>query len=331
MTVALPAPYGKADWTDYVDYWRDADVTWMQDRLVLRYADSGTGGTGRGSGTGFTAGQVTYLANPDRLEYFTSASKWIGLIGAENLKVSPINAANNTEAVTLSHIGSAGGAGLNIGKDLTSVSTDTDLHSVLKVTGTGATGFVSVKTGALTAKLTTDTLNLISDLPIKAPGFTATSVSLFTGLTAQTITALTSTTTNTLSVTTSATTNTLSVTTSATIVGVSFPGSADVRADTFLSLQGKFVGTAASAVMRQFDTADGASYFEVGETNIHLLATADFTIEGQTKIFESKGLIYYNGSGYATPGTILGYGGPVVYSSTALTASNYPPGTIWVS
>ena len=43
MTITEPLPvsgYGKADWVDYSNYWREADSEWLMERSVLRYANT---------------------------------------------------------------------------------------------------------------------------------------------------------------------------------------------------------------------------------------------------------------------------------------------------
>ena len=39
MVATLPTT-GKATWTDFSDYWRNADASWLMDRVILRYADN---------------------------------------------------------------------------------------------------------------------------------------------------------------------------------------------------------------------------------------------------------------------------------------------------
>jgi hypothetical protein len=325
MPVTLPPVYGKADWTDYVDYWRDADVTWIQDRTIIRYADVATRNTAL---AGATAGQVSYVQSPDRLEFYSGSSRWIGVLGAQNLKASPVNNTNADESVTLSQTASTGGAGLVLGKNLTSVSTDTDLNGVLKVTGTGASGFMSLKTGATTVKFTTSATDLVIDKPV-----TVQDLISITNITATVSIAGASCSAGSYtggSMNLSGTINGGTITgTTGTIGGVNFASNV-ATAPVFQSDHARFYGNATSALVRYWDgSAFGNSYLEVGSTFVRALAT-DFMVKAQPKFLDSKGIIYYDGTSFGTPGTILGYGGPVVYSTVAISASNYPPGTIWI-
>lgn len=107
MAVIPSDGLGVVDWTDYNDYWRDADATWIQARSVLRYATSAARTTQWASpGTG----QVTYNAEVQALEVYTGG-KWVRVNAAENLIALPVTSAA-TAQVTVGHK-AAGGGGIS--------------------------------------------------------------------------------------------------------------------------------------------------------------------------------------------------------------------------
>ena len=107
----LPSQNGKADWTDYTDYWRELDAEWLRDRSVLRYD---TEAVRSNATTGYTApqtGMLSYLQTTTpaggKLDLYTSG-KWIPVIAAQNLTVAPITSSDNVE-VTIGHKKMSGG------------------------------------------------------------------------------------------------------------------------------------------------------------------------------------------------------------------------------
>lgn len=167
MTVTLPTSTGKADWTNYTDYWREEDAEWLQERTVLRYADP----TARAADWATPkAGQVTYNQTADRLEL--ASGKTPGVWSTVQSFVNLTSTLDDATGVAISHKGAAGkGIVFEPGK----VTVNHNLSVLGGVLTADATG-VSIKTGTKVAKLTTDAANLVSDSPISAPGLNVTTL-----------------------------------------------------------------------------------------------------------------------------------------------------------
>lgn len=191
MTITEPLPsggYGKSTWVDYSNYWREADSGWLQERSILRYADS----TLRSSQYPTPKfGQVTYNEtalgpNLDRLELFSKQhNAWVPILMLANITSTK----DDATGVGLAHK-SAGGKGVVF--EPTRTVMDNPIFVMGGVLSVDATG-VSVKTGAKTVKLTTDATSLVVDSPLSATALstagalTAASLSVTGTLTVPTI------------------------------------------------------------------------------------------------------------------------------------------------
>ena len=172
MTITEPLPvtgYGRADWQDYTNYWREADAEWIEERIILRYVDP-TLRTTQYPTPKF--GQVTYNEASDSLEtYSKSLTTWAQVPTYANL----VKTQDSTTGVALSHK-TAGGHGIIFGPGTSSaglVSFNSPVNMSTGVMTVDSTG-VGVKTGTKQVKLTTDTVGLVSDSPISATALTAT-------------------------------------------------------------------------------------------------------------------------------------------------------------
>lgn len=163
---------GKATWTDGVDNWRKADGDWIQERLILRYPSSSRP-------TGPTAGTPIYNPTTDRLEYYSSAGRWVSVLAAEGLTAYPVTSPTVNDNVTLGH-SSVEGQGLVFTP--TKVVSTQPFHTNAGEVVLDSTG-ITVKTGTKTAKLTTDATSLVSDSPISAPSAILNSLSIADSLT----------------------------------------------------------------------------------------------------------------------------------------------------
>ena len=161
---------GRADWTDYADYWREMDAEWLMKRSIVRYA---TEAERSSAATGYPApetGMVSYLDSANRLDLFT-ATKWVPVLAAQNLIVSPVTSGDNAE-VTIGHKKMAGGgisfvSDGNVANDLISATRPFQMGGgVVRGDTTGLT----IKTGAASAKLTTSATQLVSSIPINVAG-----------------------------------------------------------------------------------------------------------------------------------------------------------------
>ena len=333
----LPAPYGQADWENFVDYWRDEDATWLQERVILRYENSAARSDQIGDTPG--NGRVTYNEETDRLEvYSRERSAWIPTLMVLNLRATK----DDTQGVSLSHTG-AGGKGVTLSP--TEIILDNPLNvmgNVLKVTGTG----VTIKTGVAAALLTTSDVALVLDKPLVLP-VTATQPGLtFSGTTAATaittgnrnidvgtgrVTAANITLTGTLAGGASSVLNASKATIGGVKVGIT-PNLVEASSG-FVAQAGYFHGGATSAIMRQRDTA---TPFAVGVPFVQVTDTAviiDGTDHGGTLYLRNAIRIENPATPirnilWTGPGTDA-YMGPVIVSATDPGAANYPRGTIW--
>src|SRR5262245_34087270 len=100
--------YGKTDWTDYTDFWRDDDAEWLMTRSILRYATAAARTTDYPTPE---VGQTTYREDADILEYRSKSAtiKWIPITSAQNLVATPVVAAAPSDAVTLKQATASGG------------------------------------------------------------------------------------------------------------------------------------------------------------------------------------------------------------------------------
>jgi len=166
VTIVEPLPvngYGKSTWVDYSNYWREADSGWLQERSILRYADSTLRNTQYPTPK---FGQVTYNesalgANLDRLEMYSKQhNTWVPILMLANITSSK----DDTAGVALGHK-LAGGKGVQF------QPTQTLLDNPILVMGGVLyvdSDSVDIKTGAKTVKLTTSATGLVVDSPLSA-------------------------------------------------------------------------------------------------------------------------------------------------------------------
>ena len=192
MTIVEPLPasgYGNANWTDYSNYWRETDAEWMQERMVLRYADA-TLRTTQYPNPKF--GQITYNEsalgpNLDRPEMYSKQhNKWVALLMLDNIT----STRDDSGGVAMSHKGAAG-------KGVVFQPAQTVMDNPINVMGNVLyvdSDSVDIKTGSKLVKLTTDAAGLVSDSPISASALatggalTAVSASISGSLTVPNIT-----------------------------------------------------------------------------------------------------------------------------------------------
>lgn len=303
----LPGTYGKADWVDYSNYWREADAEWMQDRMVLRVLNA----TGRDA-LAQSTGSLVYNEALDQVELRSKAG------GYKTLTPLPTSLATAEAAgkTTISHTG-AGGLGLTFTAAEVGVNDDFNVLGVLMVSPTG----VSLKTGAKTAKLTTDAANLVSDSPISAPGVAITAGSLSAAGRPAQVGALTADS--------AAVSGVLTAGANSAIAGVAFrAGGYTEAAQGYVSSGGYFNGDSGSALMRYRNPANGAigsSYLQATQTDV-VFAGGNCWMNPTLLIRGGKAINYYDGAG-----NFRGYIAPSVYSASDPGAGNFPDGTIWVS
>ena len=318
---ALPTTqFGKADWVDYTDYWREADAEWMMQRSILRYATAATRATDWGA-TPTSFGQVTYNDTTDRLEVasktqnaWATVPQWVNLTSTQD----------SAAGVSISHKTATSNRGI-VFQPTQTVMDNPVLISTggLTVDGTGLT----LKTGAKTAKLTTDATNLVSDSPITATG--ATLSGPLTGTTATLSGTLTLSGSAGISMGTGSITGgtfTGAVNTSGTVnggngtiggVGLGTVAASMASAPSGVIAQGGLLsGDANSGYLRYRNPSGGA------------LSTSQMTMDATYIRFRVPNGIPVDKADGAFTGAWLG---GAIYSATDPGAANFPNGTIWCS
>ena len=323
--------WGKADWQDYVNNWREKDAEYLQSRVLLRYR---TGALRDSDWPTPSLGQMVYNeasleVSPgvfvDRPEMYSKQhNAWVPLLMLANITSTK----DDSAGVALSHrLG--GGKGVII--EPTRTQFDNPVWIMGGVLGVDATG-VSVKTGGKTAKLTTSATDLVSDSPLTVPTLTAASVVATGTLSAPTISGVTTLTTANINMSGTLTGGVLSGS-SGTIGGVQMGtagahGAGGVRADAqgFHAQFGAFYGDGAGAFLRQRNSSSGAygaAYVNVTGTEITLNATY-IHAHGSLRCMSGRSMVYHNPAN-----TVAWNGGPVIYGGDP-GVGNVPEGTVWV-
>lgn len=321
MSTVVLQPWGKSNWTDYVDYWRDDDAEYIQQRTVLRYQ---TDASRDADNPAPLSGQVVYNETIDMLQLRSKDGTW------KRYTPLPFNMTTTDTAtnVGMRHTSATGGI-LFTAPTYTPASqanvllAQVPIHAVNSAVILDSTGVV-VKVGAKSVLLNTNATSLVSDSPISAPavaGGTLTATSLNVAGPA--------TVTGALSVGgNAAITGTITAAIGSSIAGVTFndaTGGYVNAAKGVQSVGGLFYGVAsAGRLSAGTAAAPGASYAEVSSTDVVLHAT-NINLDGQPFIV-AKGINYrptLGGTNYPIS--------PALYSASDPGVGNFPDGTIWVS
>lgn len=325
--IPVDAPYGVAAWQDYVNNWRDDDANWLQSRAIVRFATNAKRDAAYPSPPG--AGQFIFNAQtaPGNLEMSTGTA-WAPY------RPMPANLVKTSDDGTQVAISHSGAAGKGFVFTPTYVGTNADLRvqgGVLTVTATD----VNIKTGAKTAKLTTDATNLISDTPITAPSLALTGAGTVFSAPGKTV-AVGTLTADSATITNLTVSGTLSGGVlngpSGTIGGVQLSGSYAYAAGLVAS-SGLFYGGTTAAYMRYRNPSDaslGAAYIAVvksGATEYTMMSSPGLIYMDGDQAWRTGSTVYW----YNAAGALKAYGGLIVYATTDPGAANYPPGTLWIS
>jgi hypothetical protein len=313
MTMTEPLPttaFGKADWIDYQNNWRDADASWIQDRIILRAQDDA-----QRNSFAHSAGGVVYHDGLDVLQYRSKAGGYKSLQPIPTgLLVTDQAAPTNTTTLQRSEPAAAG-KGIVIGLNDVSISTTFKvLTDILKVDLTG----VSIKTGAKTVKLTTDGLGLVSDSQITAPSLVLGGVGPVVLTTTKTIQA------GVLSAASGSVTGSWGAG-SASIGGVSISSAGlvtGVNGQGFQVGGGVIYGDATSIIMR--DTPKTGPYVQVSSSAV-VVAGGTFYCYSPMQI-RNTGLIWVDGGG-----SQRGLGYCVSAYGADPGVGNVPEGAIWIN
>ena len=315
MTIVEPLPvsgYGKANWTDYSNYWREGDAEWLMERTVLRYA---TPAARAADWPTPKFGQITYNEQSvalggglyaDRPEMWSKQhNAWVPLLMIANIMGTKDDAAG----VGLAHK-LAGGKGVVFEPARTVL--DNPIYVMGGVLTVDATG-LTIKTGAKTVKLTTDATSLVSDSPISA-------TALSTG---GALTAVSATLSGSLTVANITLSGTLGGGvlngTSGTIGGVAHASNKATASAGFDSQSGSFYGDGSSAIMRQ--SARTGSYVQVSQGNINFHGGGYTDVYNQMRIFGGQSIQYIRADGVHT-----GYFAPTFWGDPGV--GNVPEGSI---
>lgn len=321
MSIAEPIPdvqFGKGAWLDYVSNWRQKDAGYLQERSILRYASVASRAIDWATPR---AGQVTYRADADRLEmYSTLRSAWINVLLFQFLTSSK----DDASGVTISHTGAAG-KGATFGPS--SVVVDLPLNVYNGLLTADATG-VGVKTTAMKqALLTTNATELLSDTALAAPSLrlSGTGTVLNAAGKAVTVGALTadSATIPNISLTGTLSGGGVLNGASGTIGGVAMSANRATASAGFLAQAGLFSGDGSSAVMR---ANGGGPYLQISTAGGVYSGGGQFDFYNTVRLLNGNVLVYYNSSNSVAVNVA-----PSLYSAGDPGAANFPDGTIWVS
>ena len=327
MTITEPLPgtgYGKANWVDYSNYWREGDAEWLMERTILRYQ-----GVGLRNSDWPTPkfGQIVYNEQAislgggnyaDRAEMYSKQhGKWVPLLMLDNITSTKDDAAG----VALSHK-NAGGKGVIF------TPTQTVMDNPIQVMGGVLyvdSDSVDIKVGAKTVKMATDSVGLIVDSPISA-------TALSTGGTLTAATASISSSLTVPNITMSGTLGGGGIINgnSGTIGGVNMSANNVSMSGGVISQQGYLYGDGTSVVMRQRTPGSGAlggNYVQVGaSTTVFGGSTGTADAYATLRIMNGKGIHWMN-----TGGGHQAWISPTIYQGSDPGAGNFPDGTIWIS
>jgi hypothetical protein len=317
MVATLPAQ-GPAVWTDYVDNWRKADTQWLQDRIILRFADSGARDAALVSPG---IGQVVYNQTTDSLELRGSAGAWRAY---KPMPVNLVTTSDTSSSVAMGHTG-AGGAGIVFAPG--AISLTTALVTQMSVfTATGA-GVVIQNPGQASATLTTDPISLVSSIPVKAPSITLTGSGTVFNAAGKTVTV------GTL-IADVGTIATLTVSGAITGSGVSTLGGVVIGSNLatasagFVSGTVFLVGDSSSGKLTWRNASTGAvgpAFFSVDSANLALVGGSTY-VNSQMVMQGGRGISYFDSGG-----SFRGNFAPVIYSASDPGVGNFPDGTLWIS
>lgn len=322
MTVVLPANYGAADWTDYTDYWREVDAEWIQARTILRVGNV----NGLDSLPTPGVGQVAYVEEwgaaggiKDLLWMYASDSLGDNsdVPGWVPYPALPRNMAASEDSTTRVTFGHHTGNPANVNPTVTLDQSGIKIVDNLDVQLGGTdimtvrTDGIRIKVGSRTARLWTDTDEILLDTQLVVPGIRLTGGSI--NASGRTVTAAT------LSATTGniTTVNSTTVNASGNVSGTDLLFSSEVKNGTarFRSVSGD----------ARIDRTDGTAYVEADKTYVRL--------GGRTYVYGdgSYGLFVYNGeSRYYEDGTFRGRIPAVIRQSGTPPAAQYYEGCLWV-
>lgn len=314
--------WGKANWTDFENNWREIDAEYLQARSVLRFQNAAARDASLGAGS---AGMVAYNDEFDRLEWRSKAGGWKPVLPMPNNLAVPQDTAG---VVSFAH-GLAAGKGIQFTPADIKVTGPLDvLAGLAKIDATGLT----LKVGAATALLSTDADNLVSSVPLKVPSLVLTGAGTVLDATGKTIAVgtLNATALNATNLGLSGTlTGGVINGTSGTIGGVVFGTNAANAPTGFYSGTGGGVGVFHNdATKALIQSRSAPSTFRAGrievDDNVGLFGTL-INLNADTAV-RNKTIKWYDAGN-----TQRGQYAVSIYSAADPGAANFPEGSIWFS
>ena len=235
-------------------------------------------------------------------------------------------ATDTASAATLAHT-AAGGKGVVFGPNDVQISHDFSVLGGILTAKGGANLGVTLKTGAITAKLTTDGVGLVVDRPVSATALTTGGVlTAASGSISGTLTVTTLNVTGVLTygdvAGTTATIGTVQI--SETAVG----GAGIINAPAGLqSGVGMFYGDGTYGYFRQRAVNKGgfgSAYLAIAAD--HINSYGDFYVRDYLRITGGRGVPWHRADG-----THTAWIAPVIFSAGDPGAGSYPDGTLWIS
>lgn len=312
--------WGRANWTDYVDNWRELDAEYLQARTVSRFHSA----TDRDAALGVSppSGSVVYNETTDRLELRSKLGAWVPLTP---LPINMVATADTTSSVAIGH-SLASGKGVNFTPANIQITGPLNvLNGVVVVDSPG----ISIKTGATTATLSTDATSVVSDTPFKLPKLTITGTGVVVDATGQEIRAGTATVTQVaaqnISLSGTLTGGVLNGT-SGTIGGAVLATNQVTASAGFIAQSGFLSGDGTKAMLQSKNPSGGALRLgRIELTDRVAVFGAGTDLNSPTAVRNTVVQWFDSGN------TLRGDYAVSIYSATDPGAANFPNGTIWFS
>lgn len=307
MPVAAEATkptYGRTTWTNITNNWTANDTVWLQDRMVLRYADTTTR-----DASSPTAGQQAFSAAGGGTWAGYTGSSWKTFLAAAN--ISLIDAAASAIRVTSQGAAGVGGVLVKVTGEVqidASLAKAFNVNDKVWVDNTGSPGLVIGTAVGSTAKLTTSASpnRLNSDIEFYGAG----------GVTTPTLVS----------------TNTLTVT-GATTLNNPLTVNSTGQFSSAVTINGSFSANSTSNFASNV-TLTGSGFLKLSTTGTLLAAsgTAAVTLVGNSAtasgadlLLDATNTVKFRTNSGQTQTNVAG-----VVVSSADPSGTYPNGTFWV-
>lgn len=320
MPAITDSQWGRGNWTDYADNWRELDAEYLQSRVVSRFhspadRDAVLGGSP-------AVGTVVYDETSDRLQWRSKLGAWVPLTP---MPVNMVATADTTSSVALAH-NLASGKGVNFTPTNIQITGPLNVLNGVVVVDTPG---ISIKTGATTATLSTDATSVVSNTPFKLPSMVLTGTGVVVDATGQEIRAGTATVTlvaaQNISLSGTLTGGVLNGT-SGTIGGAALAANQVSASAGFIAQSGFLSGDGTKALLQSRNPSGGAlRQGRIEITDRVGVFGAGTDLNSDTAV-RNKLISWYDSGN-----TLRGNYAVSVYSATDPGAANFPEGSIWFS